>query len=179
MTRETLMIPSQSREARQIKRDLLPKLGMEVSRIFSGAGQPIETRFIAMLDAGCAAFDTDYGHIALRDGARVITSDASKNQEDNACLDGKGSLTEWMLAHRLPLTINGAARRLSGPAPVAEDAGPQRFIGAPILFDGQVFGTIAFFSGHAGPEPFDEMDIAMIQMLCVIIAAPTLLLASS
>lgn len=157
----------------------LNKLGVEVSRIFSGAGMCIEKRFAHMLDAGCEAFEADRGFVTICDPGKVKLRYANTAFAGQLPQVSHDPLSTWIVKHRRPLTIDGVASADIQELCNDQDQPPARFIGAPIVFDGQVFGTLEFSGMQTDLPTFGQMDIAMIQMLCVITAAPILLLAMS
>ncbi|MBF0170799.1 MAG: EAL domain-containing protein [Nitrospinae bacterium] len=129
-----------------------------------------DQKLTALLRLGADLFGMEGGMIgAVRDARLVVEQ-----------LGGPGDL--FKIGESLPLTDSRCAAALAVPAAMvcadltATDAPPipcltrspvGAWFGFPLLVDGAPYGTVAFFSSTPRTTPFDEEDLALLELFAL------------
>ena len=157
----------------------LAELGHSVAACFSSAGTPIEDRFTQMLDAARTAFEMDQAFVTLRNRAQISARFCSSGARAPKMRKDRLYLSQWMLTHQKPLALDHRPRSAVTQHCDLTGHRPTRFLGAPIFFDGRIYGTLECTGAHCKTVPLGDLETAMIELLCVISAAPLVLLGKA
>ena len=150
-----------------------------VSSIFAQPGQPIDRRFRALLDCACETFSMDYGYITMtqhRDSPIRFSSRALPSLRETPRLDRKATLSRQVIKRRDVLALEDNSTGTFSTMTDQTNRQPKRYLGAPIEFDGRVWGTLEFSSNALSDKALTPAECSMIRLLCLIASGPLVLL---
>lgn len=141
-----------------------------ITSAFMRPGESAEKRFQALLAAGCDALNMDWARICRADGYKVET----QFQMNRAlCGDGlesmSGSLSAYVMTGQelvCMTDVHGALGRshCNNGRPF-----PGSFMGAPLILDGGIYGTIEFCHPHKRKQEWTEEETSMINIIALFI----------
>ena len=145
--------------------------------IFSLPALPVKQRFSILLNRTCAVLGMDYGYITLPKEPVSSVPFFSSRMVVRPPRPGKLTLSHMMTRTRRPVHYSSPE-----DAPVdgyIDQTGhvPYRFAGAPIVFDGRVFGTVEFGGAKAGENPVTSEHLMLVRILSGLAAGSLVLLS--
>lgn len=137
----------------------------------SGAAQQLT----AALDLGRRHLGLSIGQIIrVTDGQAILehhSAQAEAGLIDGGVIDLPESFCSLVLETANVLAIPDVAQSEASNHPAYRRHGVSSYLGAPIRFRNQVYGTIAFYSGVPSLRGFDEGDIEFMRLLARLVGA--------
>lgn len=163
---------SQSHKVRQAN---MARLHSLMADVFARSGLPVAKRFSRLLDGACTAYGMDHAYITMI-GARACTIAYSSTNLVPIASTEECTTTAWIVTNTRALGIPDAPK--SPYAGLQDQTGsrPGCFLGAPIEFDGRIYGTLELLGKHPRPAEFSDIEISTVRMLSLYAAVPLILL---
>lgn len=158
-------------------------LAQQIADLFAAPGMPISSRFRAMLDTCCSAFDMDQGYVTLLKeqqptlqfcNTRMCYPEIKRDAASEQVL-----FSAQLLKDPVPLALENVAASAYADNVDLTGAHPGRYLGCPIRFDGQTHGTIEMTGSTAAASPYTQAECAMLRTLSIYAAGPLVLLGEA
>lgn len=156
----------------------LPQFAQTIQQNFARPGVRINDRLVAALTAGCSAFDMDYGLITHVDDGQLSVVVTAQVAAIPAPVS-KGTtryFSHTIIEDHEWLLIDGSKACAQSGQLDQTGIVPKRFVGFPLVFDGQIYGTVEFSATGAG-RAFDDRDRMAMYLLSTVLAIPLALLS--
>lgn len=145
---------------------------------FASPGIPFNARLAAVLHDACTLFDMRCGLVTLAQGEQ-INPVASVGFGCLAAPRTRAALTQTytrrLLAESTAIVFGGAGQVPVGDLQDYAGTRPQRFIGVPLMFDGQVIGTVELSAGYCG-NPISDIELSAAYFMAAAFAPPLALM---
>ncbi len=163
---------SQSYKARQAD---MARLHILLADVFSRSGLPVAKRFSRLLDGACTAYGMDHAYITMT-GAHACTIAYSSTKLAPVAPTEERTMTDWIVTNARVLAITDAPKSLYAGLRDQIGTQPGCFLGAPIEFDGRIYGTLELLGKHPRLAGFSDIEISTVRMLSIYAAVPLILL---
>lgn len=150
-----------------------------IAAAFAAPGLSVEDRFAELLRASCRALDVDCGWISKLSAGKadeLFTSCNHLSIVDTEIFNGSNCIAKEALEALRAYTL--AEQRLvyysgRGRAPIeccrADRSGlAERYISAPLIINGVVYGVIDFATNRATGKPWQEEEISILSLISMI-----------
>ncbi len=145
--------------------------------VFALPALPIKQRFSILLNRTCKVLGMDYAYITLPQEPVTAVPFFSARMVVRPPRPGHVTLSHLITRTRRPLNFDTPD---DNPEPDFIDQtgyAPYRFAGAPITFDGRVFGTVEFGGAKAGAAPISSEELMLVRVLSGLAAGSLVLLS--
>ncbi|QUJ77660.1 GAF domain-containing protein [Sulfitobacter albidus] len=145
--------------------------------VFSLPALPIKQRFSILLNRMCSTLDMDYGYITLPQEPVSAVPFFSARMVVRPPRPGKPTLSHLMSRSRNALHFDTPDDAPSGDYIDQTGHVPYRFAGAPVVFDGRVYGTVEFGGARPGAAPITSEHLMLVRILSGLAAGSLVLLS--
>ena len=145
-----------------------------ISNAFLAPDLEIDERFAALLKATCRALGMEHGLITRVDGDRIRPLFGEWAQTPGAKARAgqfRGSLTSLIVGEGRTVAIADISASTLEECRTADGYIPGRFLGAPLKLAGVVHGTIEFRAAQPRKAPWQEDEVAMLDVVSMFAAA--------
>lgn len=142
----------------------------KITNAFMRPGKPAEKRFQAVLAAGCDALNMDWARICRADGYKVETQFKINRALCGDGVDGlSGALSAYVMTGQELVCMPDVHDMLGRTHCNNGRPFPGSFIGAPLILDGAIYGTIEFCHPHVRKRDWTEEETSMINIIAMFI----------
>lgn len=137
--------------------------------ITSDYGQGFERQIRRTLELGCDHFGLEIGMLTRITGKRVeilhvvAPPDAMVRKHD--VFELEETLCSLVLEENRPVGLDHLSKGALGRHPARRVYGSEAYLGAPVLVEGELFGTICFTSSFPRGRPFRDVDFDTIKLM--------------
>ncbi|MEQ6248086.1 GAF domain-containing protein [Sulfitobacter sp. HNIBRBA3233] len=153
------------------------QLASHMVHVFSLPALPIKQRFSILLNRTCGVLGMDYGYITLPQEPVATVPFHSAKMVLRPPRPGKLTLSHLMSRNRKPLHFDDPDAAPEGEYIDQTGYVPYRFVGAPIIFDGRVYGTVEFGGAKAGDALLTPDRVMLVRILSGLAAGSLVLLS--
>ncbi|UWR23954.1 GAF domain-containing protein [Sulfitobacter sp. S190] len=157
-------------------RSELEELAHFMVDVFALPALPVKQRFSILLNRACRVFGMDYGYITLPQEPVSAVPFISARMVVPPAGPSKITLTHMLTSNRKTLHYDNPEMAPSADCPDQTGFVPSRFMGAPVVFDGRVFGTVEFGSRAGGGAPISAEQLMLVRMAAGLTAGTLVLL---
>lgn len=145
--------------------------------VFALPALPIKQRFSILLNRTCKELDMDYAYITMPQEPATSVPYFSARMVVRPPRPGNITLSHLITRNRQMTHFDTPDD--SPEADYIDQTGyvPYRFIGAPIVFDGRVYGTVEFGGAKAGARPINDEHLMLVRVLSGLAAGSLVLLS--
>lgn len=153
------------------------KIAHKMVHVFSLPALPVKQRFSILLNRMCSQLDMDYGYITLPQEPVSAVPFFSARMVVRPPLPGKPTLGHLISRSRQHMHFDSPAGAPDGAYIDQTGHMPFRFIGAPIVFDGRVYGTVEFGSAKGRNTAISSEHVMLVRILSGLAAGSLVLLS--
>jgi len=125
-----------------------------------------------LLRIGTDTLDAEYGILSRCDGDEHVLELVHAVEDDGDLVEGDAvplSVTNCERVRRTAETVVGGAASEDAESPTRAphtEHGLSCYVGAPVVVDGNVYGTFCFYGEQPRPAGFDEWEVTLVELLC-------------
>ena len=142
----------------------------ELYDVTADADRSFEEQVEALMDVGRDVLDTEYATLSRVEGETYVfesvqSPDRDVDPGDTAPLSATNC--ERAVATERTLVLADVATDAPDLAERAGNAewGISCYLGAPVVVDGEVYGTFCFYDEEPRPEPFSEWEVTLVDLM--------------
>jgi signal transduction histidine kinase/PAS domain-containing protein len=139
--------------------------------VTSEGDRSFEDRVETLLSVGCEFLDVDYGTLSRIDGDdyefEYLHAPPDADLEAGDVVQAETTNCERAAATEQTLVLADVERdapELAGRSGNA-DGGISSYLGAPVLVEGDVYGTFCFYDMEARDEPFTDWEVTVVDLM--------------
>ncbi len=137
-------------------------------KIFGSSALSTSEKIQQLLDYGRSFYNVDYAIVSRRDREDYVVQHLSKDDPEGELSEIVAltdTLCQFVYRDRKAKSFQSVSREISERPPGGGGFEFESYIGAPILVDDQVIGTLCFESFAARPTPFEQEDLDLVETL--------------
>ena len=145
-----------------------------IALAFMAPDQPLESRFQQLLAASCAALGFETGIITKVDGDQAILQFTHGLDDSLMTASQKieaSSLTQLVISQSAQVQYSDIRNSTANNRSDLVDRELGSYMGAPLVFDGTLYGTLEFSSKSPRAEPWNEEDMSILSIVAMFATA--------
>jgi len=148
------------------------KSGQVIRKLYeitSAYGEGFERQALRILQLGCEHFGLEIGMLSRVTGERlevlhvVAPERAAVRKHDVFAL--KDTFCSLVVRSRKPVGFRHLSRSEHRDHPAHRAFGSEVYLGAPVIVEGEIFGTLCFLSPRPRARSFDEVDFDTLRLM--------------